>query len=189
MATRTHDQEVLDCCSLVLDVVERSIIELQQSDSGDFEDGDVLVRKSERMVQWVLSISPHIDQGDGLLRSVIAVREAVFDQVQACTRQQRGRPLIPIRESHIRFHLEHNFTIQQIANMFGCSRRTVERRMREYGINSRDRYSHISDSDLVTLVSSFVSQNPNLGERSIDGSAGPRGGHQAAASEGNHVGC
>ena len=90
----------------------------------------------------------------------------MFDHVQASTQQQRGTP---IRESHIRFYLEHNFTIQQIANMFGCSRRTVERRMGEYGNSSRDRYSQIGDNDLVTLVSSFVSQNPNLGQRSIDG--------------------
>lgn len=41
--------------------------------------------------------------------------------------------------------------------------------MREYGISSRSRFSTICDSDLVTLVSSFIRNNPNLGELSIDG--------------------
>ena len=91
--TLTHDQEVLDFCALVLDAVERGILELQQSDPGDFEDSDALVMKSDWMVQWVLAISPHIDQGNALLQSIIEVREAVFDHVQASTQQQRGRPI------------------------------------------------------------------------------------------------
>ena len=52
--TLTHDQEVLDG-ALVLDAVERGILELQQSDPGDFEDSDALVMKSDWMVQWVLA--------------------------------------------------------------------------------------------------------------------------------------
>ena len=41
--------------------------------------------------------------------------------------------------------------------------------MQEYGISSRSRYSTISDSELEAVISSFVSSNPNLGERSVDG--------------------
>jgi len=41
--------------------------------------------------------------------------------------------------------------------------------MREYGISSRSRFSTICDSDLEAVVSSFVRNNPNLGERSVDG--------------------
>ena len=53
--------------------------------------------------------------------------------------------------------------------MFGCSRRTIERRMRQNGINPRERYSSISDGDLQEYVSSIALHNPNLGERSVDG--------------------
>ena len=103
--TLTHDQEVLDCCALVLDAVERGILELQQSDPGDFEDGDALVVKSDWMVQWVLAVSPHIDQGDALLQSIIEVREAVFDHVQASTQQQRiSIPTANAIFSHPSFH-------------------------------------------------------------------------------------
>ena len=56
-----------------------------------------------------------------------------------------------------------------IAKLFGCSRRTVERRMQEYNISMQSRYSLISDADLRQVVATLSSRNPNLGEKSIDG--------------------
>ena len=42
---------------------------------------------------------------------------------------QRGRPSLLIAESHLQFYLQHNFKVQDIAVMFGCSKRTIERRI------------------------------------------------------------
>ena len=99
---------------------------------------------------------------------MIDIRQSVREEVEASIVWQ-GRPLIPIQESQIRFYIDHNFSVQHIADMMHCSRRTVERRMQDYGISSRSRYSTISDSELEAVISSFVSSNLNLGERSVDG--------------------
>lgn len=125
------DQEVRDCCSVVLDAVERVILELQQLEE------DVLVRKADRIVQWVLAISPYIDYGDALLESVCSVQEAVVDHAQTSSRHQRGRPSIEIGESQIRFYLEYHQTDSRYFWVFKENSGKNQMAVREYGLPSR----------------------------------------------------
>ena len=83
---------------------------------------------------------------------------------QAC---RRGRPRIRIEEEQLRFLVESNFRTVDIASLFGCSRRTIERQIREYGLSHE--FSSVSDSDLDRLVSSVVSVHPQCGEKSVTG--------------------
>ena len=88
-----------------------------------------------------------------MLHSVIAIQDTLSDLLennyhQAC----RGRPTLPIEEPHIKFYVENNFNVLQIADLFGCSKCTIERRMQKYGIRMRERYSTISDHNLRELV-------------------------------------
>ena len=55
------------------------LVEIQQAErfEGD-ENGEAFARLSDEMVRWVLEISPYIENGDSVLHSVIAVREAIF---------------------------------------------------------------------------------------------------------------
>lgn len=168
------NQAIRDCCSFVLDVVEQGIIQIQSTiinpaHQGDNEIIEGLLLKADRMVRWILGVLPYIE-GDDLLRSVIAIREALSDSLENNYQQtHRGRPTLLIEESHIKFYIQYNFTVAQIADMFGCSKRTVERRMQQYGIRMRERYSAINDHDLRELILTFTYNNPNLGERSVDG--------------------
>ena len=84
---------------------------------------------------------------------------------------ERGSmPTTPILRLQLKFYIEHNLTIRQISKIFGCSRRTVKWRMQHYGIpRIREIYSCISDTDLKETVTFIVYNNPNLGERLIDG--------------------
>ena len=116
----------------VLDEIEQAIIEIRSNFCGGVH-LEALVAKADRLVQWALAISSHVEQGGDLLHSVIAIREAVLDNLMEAERG-RGRPTIPILRSHLEFYIEHNFTIKQISQRFGCCRRTVERRMQQYGI-------------------------------------------------------
>jgi len=168
------NQAIRDCCSFVLDVVEQGIIQIQSTimDLAHQGDNDIiegLLLKADRIVRWVLGVLPYIE-GDDLLRSVITIREALSDSLENSYHlTRRGRPTLPIEESHIKFYVEYNFTIAQIADMFGCSKRTIERRMQQYGIRMCERYSTINDHDLKELILALTHNNPNLGERSVDG--------------------
>ena len=167
------NEAVRDCCSFVLNVVEQSILQIQSTIINPaYQNNDViegLLLKADRIVRWVIGIATYIE-GDDLLHSVVAIREALSNSMESSYHQiHRGRPSLPIEESHIQFYVEYNFTVGQIADMFGCSKRTIERRMQQYGIRLRERYSTINDHDLNELISTLAYNNPNLGERSIDG--------------------
>lgn len=88
---------------------------------------------------------------------------------------RRGRPSLVIAENHLQFYLQHNFKVQDIAVMFGCSKRTIERRMTEYGLSARGRYSTISDTNLCEMIQQILHFNSNMGEKSVEGALKARG--------------
>ena len=113
---------VSECCSVVLDEIEQEIIDIRSSFHGSLQvDLEAVAAKADRLVQWTLLISSHVEQGEDLLRSIIGIRESVLDSSMEVERG-RGRPTIPILRSHLQFYIEHNFTIQQISQIFRCSR-------------------------------------------------------------------
>ena len=124
-----------------------------------------------QMCQWIVALESFLNgsAADTLLESLVAITRAIADQAEQSQRRRRGRPCIAITEEQILFFAEHGFTTAAIAKLFGCSRRTVERRMQEFNITMRSRYSNISDLELGRIVASICLRNPNLGEKSIDG--------------------
>ena len=85
-----------------------------------------------------------------------------------------GRPRIAIEEDQLYFLIENNFRIGDIARIFHCSRRTIERRMIEMSIRPRD-FSDMSDSDLDKIVEGIISMHPQCREKTISGQLRSRG--------------
>uniref|UniRef100_A0A8C2AGH5 Integrase catalytic domain-containing protein n=2 Tax=Cyprinus carpio TaxID=7962 RepID=A0A8C2AGH5_CYPCA len=82
-------------------------------------------------------------------------------------RGSSGRPRFSITEEQLRFLIEYNFSTRQMAEILCVSRRTVKRRLREYRISLRDRYTDLSDSDLDNRVRELVGGNDELGAESV----------------------
>ena len=169
MSAQPTSASIQECCAVVCEEIERGIMYIWSISNLSGEAGEVCQQKADKMVQWCLMIKPYLREGQALFHSLLELRDAVVAEVEENTRQTRGQPFIAISESQILFYMEHGFTIYQIAQMFGCSRRTVERRMHEYGLSARQSYSNIGDSELAQLISSMLVLNPALGEKSIDG--------------------
>ena len=70
---------------------------------------------------------------------------------------QRGRPEYDIDQKQLTFLVEHGLKIKDIAKMFNCSRRTFERRMSKYHVESK------------AFSSSSCSLNPLIGEKTVQG--------------------
>ena len=96
---------------------------------------DDLIVLCEQALQYIVLL----DIVRNLVQSMISEREHEV--------YQRGRPRIQIEEEQLRFLVESNFRIVDIASLFGCSRRTIERRMREYGVSHSD-FNNLSDAEL-----------------------------------------
>lgn len=59
-----------------------------------------------------------------------------------------GRPCYDIPKDQLEFLLECNFKIEDISNMFGVSKRTIERRMTGFGICKKDKFSSLTEEEL-----------------------------------------
>ena len=87
----------------------------------------------------------------------------------------RGRPKYQIEVNHLESLLDIGFTVPLISILLGVSQRTVERRMAQFGLRVRDRYSGISDTDLDSIVGGILQQFPTAGYNRMTGHLRARG--------------
>lgn len=78
-----------------------------------------------------------------------------------------GRPSYIITEEQLRFLQSCGFTGPMMANIFGTSLSTVERRLRKYGIQLYGRYTEITDASLDLEISSLIKGNWQPGPNAI----------------------
>lgn len=86
----------------------------------------------------------------------------------------RGRPRLQIMEEQLVFLVESGFQVGVIASLMNCSRRTIQRRLLEFGITSHH-FTHVSDFDLDQVIREINSLHPQSGERVIRGCLRSRG--------------
>ena len=87
-----------------------------------------------------------------------------------------GRPRIEIMQEQLIFLVESRFRISDIASMLCCSRRTIERRLQEFGITSHH-YSTMSECNLDQVVGGINLLHPHIGVRVIRGQLESQGIH------------
>ena len=103
------------------------------------------------------------------IRTIVVELNALEDEAQRQARRCRGRPEIVITEPELRNLLELQFTQVEISKLYGCSPRTISRRISSYGLQEFVRFSDISDQDLDALVSRFVVTFPRAGQNTLAG--------------------
>ena len=81
---------------------------------------------------------------------------------------RRGRPEVNIGEEQLSYLLEQGFRTKDISAMFGCSRRTIERRMQKYELYHLNSMA-ITDAHLDSLVVEIASLLPRCGEKTVNG--------------------
>lgn len=88
---------------------------------------------------------------------------------------QRGRPRFEIPFEQLQFLTEKKFKVAEIAELFGTSKRTVERKMNEYGLSAASSYSTLSDDQLDSVISTIQKDFPNVGSKRMTGLLRSRG--------------
>ena len=79
----------------------------------------------------------------------------------------RGRPQLNISEEALSGLLELEFTQVEIAQILGCSTKTVHRRIVEFELSHFIQYTAISDNELDAVVEDFVSNFPTAGQKTL----------------------
>ena len=83
--------------------------------------------------------------------------------------RSKGRPPFVISREQLLFLLERGFTQCSIGKLFGCSARTVKRRITEFQLDSCLRFCDIDDQLLDIMVEDIQRQYPKWGEKSVYG--------------------
>ena len=137
----------------------------------------------ENMVQKLYRLKSLLPDDDEnyhtAVRSIgemIMILRGVEEEKQKLTRR-RGRPMISISEQELIELLQLQFTQTEIAKMYGCSHRTVRRRIAQFGLEEFIRYDDIDDRGLDTTVSEFVVSFPCAGQKTIEGHLKAQGHH------------
>lgn len=141
--------------------------------SGDFEGALIKLESLMQCLVWVepvFSPSPHFS---ALLISVsemiYCMESSLFSTEDSKTLRTRGRPQLAISESALSYLLEQEFTQVEIAEILGCSTKTVHRRIIQFGMNQFVTFTEMTNSQLDDLVRDFVSNFPTAGLKSLAG--------------------
>ena len=114
-------------------------------------------------------------------QELIDALRTLINEMSALAEQQlppvgRGRPRIDIEKEQLEYLVDVGFKIRDIANIFGCCTRTVERRIREYQM-SANAYVSITEAEIDYLVHEVVSAHPRSGEKIVHGKLRSQGLH------------
>ena len=137
-------------------------------------------------LDWVINILVRYSGTEGIDPRVIGLLCEVKD---ICTSSQctsshaagtiftgmQGRPKFSIPKEQLQFLIEQRFNIPTIANILCVSRRTVERRLQEFGLSCREGYSTVSDEHLDTVINSILADFPETGYKRMTGFLRARG--------------
>ncbi|XP_057698303.1 uncharacterized protein LOC130919527 isoform X2 [Corythoichthys intestinalis] len=80
-----------------------------------------------------------------------------------------GHPKTVIEREKLYSLLDTHLPVSSIAKCLGVSRRTLYRRMQEFGLSVRGSYSTVTDAELDSIISDIKSQMPNAGYRMVQG--------------------
>ena len=108
---------------------------------------------------------------DGDDELLVALRELVIAMSNVNDKRlvrRRGRPEVSIDNEQLQFLVEQGFKMKDICEVFGCSKRTIERRMLKFNI-SLSKYTPITDIELDSLVQEVLALFPRCGEKLMVG--------------------
>ena len=127
----------LELCKEVFDRLERGLNMIKTHFLlATVEEKEAIIEEIEELLRMTVAIEPFVataapEDGVALINQfqIILTTVAQFQPARPV-----GQPAVDIPENQLRFLVEHNFRITDIAQLFGCSCRTIVRRLKEFDI-------------------------------------------------------
>ncbi|XP_054643425.1 uncharacterized protein LOC129187769 [Dunckerocampus dactyliophorus] len=144
----------------------RDVLDLAEYVEAGPADPEHVACKAEELIEVVGVISALSDQD--VDRRVTANLEEVLRRFSGTRVQQEhtqgpGRLAFDIPRAALEHHVHCGLPACQIAAMLGVSKRTIRRRMQQYGLRKTDLYSAVNDEELDRIVSEVHRRHPNTG--------------------------
>ena len=172
------EEEVEEYCTASLDVIERVIHSVMVEFVGTTTDRQQeLIDLCQQVLEYAVLLEIVFPPCQELVEHLRTLTREMSSSIeQSLVVASRGRPRIEIGQEQLEYLVESRFRIKDIAALFNCSTRTVERRMRELHI-SLTSYTAISDGELDNIICAITSAYPQCGEKSVSGRLRSRGIH------------
>ena len=136
---------------------------------------DDMIELFENVLQYYVLVIDDISGTCTLFQSLRDLLATLISDKEGRVRSmRRGRPEISVSLEQLRYLVEQGFSARGVGVMFGCSKRTILRRAKKHGILLR-KYSSLSDTELVSIISEITSLFPRSGEKTISGNFKSRG--------------
>ena len=149
-----------------LDLVQVSLQRVRDGLGCCNDDLDGLLIRLDAIFQCLMWVEPVFLPSTNFSNLLSAVADMIGHVQSAIWNQNlrgRGRPSLNISERALSSLLEQEFTQIEIAQIFGCSAKTIHRRIVEFRLSRLIQYTEISDGELDALVRNFVSNFPTAG--------------------------
>ena len=158
-------------CDSFLDVVEVSLQQIREAlqQCGDSDGVHIRLEALLHSLLWVEPVFSPSLHFSNLLAAVSDMISCVDSAIAEDVFRRRGRPQLMISEFVLSCLLEQEFTQVEIAQILGCSAKTVHRRIVQFGLSHFTQYTEISDAELDALVQDFVSIFPTAGQKTLAG--------------------
>ena len=108
-------------------------------------DLDGILIRLESILQCLLWVEPFFMPSDNFTTLLSAVSDMISEIKSSLLEQSLircpGRPRLDISENQLSIFLEQEFTQVEIAQMFGCSPKTIHRRIIQFRLSSYIQYS------------------------------------------------
>ena len=159
------EEQIEDYCTSSLDVIEQVIHSVVTEFSVATNDRQQeLIELCHQVLEYAVLLEVVFPPSRELVEHLRElIRQMSTSVEQNVVVSSRGRPRIEIGQEQLEYLVESQFRIKDIASLFNCSTRTVERRMRELHISPTS-YTAISDGELDGLVYAITSAYPLCGE-------------------------
>ncbi len=159
-------------CDNLLDAIQIALEQINNSilwDTGDFDGAIIQLETVSQSLAWVQPLFEDSANFMSLMSTVTDMISYLMDSHDRCYRNNTtGRPL-NISKVQLSALLELEFTQVEIAKIFGCSSKTIHRRVLQFGLDQFTSYSAISDEKLDEVVLNFVSNFPTSGQKQLAG--------------------
>ena len=139
----------------VLEAIEEAITAVALSiDPNQDLDGAILTL--ENILQRLYRLHTLLHNSDSYVLAVDSVRKMIeqlkeIEEDRKRMLRRRGRPSIAITAQEIINLLELPFTQVEMATIYGCSARTIRRRILQFGLEDIVNFDDISDNDLDNI--------------------------------------
>ena len=122
----------------------------------------------EQVLQYgVLVLEVTDERVDTVLGTLRPLASVMKNENAIGTSRRRGRPEIDVGQQ-FSYLLEQGFRTKDTSTMFGCSSRTIQRRMKKYELSHLN-FMSVSDAHLDSLVKEITYLFPKCGEKTVNG--------------------